>query len=154
MVIEVGLLGEKPDVGFDLGIVKRFAQEACGSSGWKYQAHEQLQGGGFARAVGPKKAKDLALFNRQSELAESDFRAFAPESDGVAFFQIENFNRSHGSMLVYAKPPERNFSVGWGGVIRCHNYKQIHISEGVAADKECYERKAIRERPGIPVIKM
>ena len=84
------------------------AQNPRASRRWEHQSHQQLQCGGFARAVRTEEAENLSFFDRQAQRTERKFRPLAPESDEIALFQIENFDCSHGYAWD-ARPLEWNW---------------------------------------------
>ncbi len=96
MVVEIGLLGQKSNLRFHPRIVHIRPQNPRASSRREYQPHQEFEGGGLARAIGTEEAEHLSLFDGQAERTQRQFRPLAPESNEVAFFQVENLNRSHG----------------------------------------------------------
>src|SRR5208283_4217873 len=127
MVVEVGLLGQKSNLRFHPRIVHIQPQNPRGSSGREYQPHQELEGGGLARAIRTEEAEHLSLFDRQAERTQREFRPLAPESDEIAFFQVENLNCSHG-YARNAKPLARNLK--WNPVLM----KRIISNAGAIGD--------------------
>src|SRR6202044_327756 len=61
IVVEIWLLGKKSDLRFDLRVGPIVAQDAGRSGGGEHQSHKQLQGCGFAGAIGAEEAENLSV---------------------------------------------------------------------------------------------
>jgi hypothetical protein len=84
VVVEEGVLRQVADAVSPARIPERHPEHAGRSALGEREAHQDLQGRGLARAVGPQVAEDLALVHFQAQVFQGDSTAPGQESDAVA----------------------------------------------------------------------
>src|SRR5581483_4110096 len=70
-VVKSDVFGEKTDTAAGVSIAEGTAEHATVAVRGTHEAHRQVDSGGFACAVRPEKAEDLAGFHAQGEIVES-----------------------------------------------------------------------------------
>jgi hypothetical protein len=80
VIVEVGILGQETDLALDLEVAERAAHEAGRPVRREVDAHEDLDGGRLAGAVGAEKAEDHPFLDGKGEPLERLDAAVA-ESD-------------------------------------------------------------------------
>ena len=95
IVIEVRILGQIADSAPHRHGAGRLAENISLPFRGPDQAHEYLQGGGLAGAVGTQETEDLATLHTQAEMVQRPHRVLLPEADLEILCQIFHLNNRH-----------------------------------------------------------